>query len=185
MLFDLTFPCNLTTFSGNKCLSGKVICDFFCPAYRSSPVMLRYCISGKALLQCSFLSTTYNIHAICQNPSIIVNLAGDRSLGRPSPTCTGGRPCVHPPSLQPPPPLLVFRRLDTVQEIEKLRGTVTHLHREASLVSLGGGSADGEAEEEDEPLWKPAWDGFRRGFTLTYFVRTGESSTGEVAASRV
>jgi hypothetical protein len=26
MLFDLTFPCYLTTFSGKKCLSGKVIC---------------------------------------------------------------------------------------------------------------------------------------------------------------
>jgi hypothetical protein len=29
MLFDLTFPCYLTTFSGKKCLSGKVICAFF------------------------------------------------------------------------------------------------------------------------------------------------------------
>jgi hypothetical protein len=38
MLFDLTFPCYLTTFSGKKFLSGKVICAFFCPAYRSSPV---------------------------------------------------------------------------------------------------------------------------------------------------
>jgi hypothetical protein len=38
MLFDLTFPCYLTTFSGKKCLSGKVICAFFCPAYRNSPV---------------------------------------------------------------------------------------------------------------------------------------------------
>jgi hypothetical protein len=38
MLFELTFPCYLTTFSGRKCLSGKVICAFFCPAYRSSPV---------------------------------------------------------------------------------------------------------------------------------------------------
>jgi hypothetical protein len=38
MLFDLTFPCYLTTFSGKKCLSGKVICAFFCPAYRSSTV---------------------------------------------------------------------------------------------------------------------------------------------------
>jgi hypothetical protein len=41
MLFDLTFPCYLTTFSGKKCLSGKVIFfrpAFFCPAYRSSPV---------------------------------------------------------------------------------------------------------------------------------------------------
>jgi hypothetical protein len=38
MLFDLTFPCYLTTYSGKKCLSGKIICAFFCPAYRSSPV---------------------------------------------------------------------------------------------------------------------------------------------------
>jgi hypothetical protein len=38
MLFDLTFPCYLTTFSGKKCLSGKVIFAFFCPAYRRSPV---------------------------------------------------------------------------------------------------------------------------------------------------
>jgi hypothetical protein len=38
MLFDLTFPCYLTTFSGKKCQSGKVICAFFCPADRSSPV---------------------------------------------------------------------------------------------------------------------------------------------------
>jgi hypothetical protein len=28
MLFDLTFPCYLTTFSGKKCLSEKVICAF-------------------------------------------------------------------------------------------------------------------------------------------------------------
>jgi hypothetical protein len=39
MLFDLTSPCYLTTFSGKKCLSGKVICAFFCPAHRSSPVL--------------------------------------------------------------------------------------------------------------------------------------------------
>jgi hypothetical protein len=31
MLFDLTFPCYLTTFSGKKCLSRKVICAFFFP----------------------------------------------------------------------------------------------------------------------------------------------------------
>jgi hypothetical protein len=29
MLFDLTFPCYLTTFSGKTCLSGKVVCAFF------------------------------------------------------------------------------------------------------------------------------------------------------------
>jgi hypothetical protein len=39
MLLDLTFPRYLTTFSGKKCLSGKVICAIFCPAYRSSPVL--------------------------------------------------------------------------------------------------------------------------------------------------
>jgi hypothetical protein len=38
MLFDLTFPCYLTTFSGKKCLSGKAICAIFSPAYQSSPV---------------------------------------------------------------------------------------------------------------------------------------------------
>jgi hypothetical protein len=31
MLFDLTFPCYLTTFSGKYCLSGKIICAFFVP----------------------------------------------------------------------------------------------------------------------------------------------------------
>jgi hypothetical protein len=31
MLYDLTFPCYLTTFSGKRCLSGKVICAFFAP----------------------------------------------------------------------------------------------------------------------------------------------------------
>jgi hypothetical protein len=41
MLFELTFSCYLTTFSGKKCLSGKVICAFFGPAYRSSPVLER------------------------------------------------------------------------------------------------------------------------------------------------
>jgi hypothetical protein len=38
MLFDLTFPCYLTTFSAKKCLSGKVICACFCPTFRSSLV---------------------------------------------------------------------------------------------------------------------------------------------------
>jgi hypothetical protein len=40
MLFDVTFPCYLTTFSGKKCLSGKVICAFYCPAYRNFPVQI-------------------------------------------------------------------------------------------------------------------------------------------------
>jgi hypothetical protein len=38
MLFDLNFPSNLTTFSGKKCLCGKVFSVLFFPAYRSSPV---------------------------------------------------------------------------------------------------------------------------------------------------
>jgi hypothetical protein len=38
MLFDWTFPCYFKTFGEKKCLSGKVICAIFCPAYRSSPV---------------------------------------------------------------------------------------------------------------------------------------------------
>jgi hypothetical protein len=42
MLFDLTSPCYLTTFSGKMCLSGKLICAFFVPLievllYRKSP----------------------------------------------------------------------------------------------------------------------------------------------------
>jgi hypothetical protein len=41
MLFDLNLPCYLTTFSGKKSLSGKVICAYFCPAYRSSPVQMK------------------------------------------------------------------------------------------------------------------------------------------------
>jgi hypothetical protein len=41
MLFDLNFPCYLTTFSGKKCVMGKVICAFFCAAYRSSPVGIK------------------------------------------------------------------------------------------------------------------------------------------------
>jgi hypothetical protein len=44
MLFDLTFPCYLTTFSGKKCLSGKIICAFFCPAYQRSPVYAMSCL---------------------------------------------------------------------------------------------------------------------------------------------
>jgi hypothetical protein len=31
MLCDLTFLCYVTTFSGKKCLIGKVICAFFVP----------------------------------------------------------------------------------------------------------------------------------------------------------
>jgi hypothetical protein len=40
MLFDLTFLCYLITISGKKRLSGKVICAFFCPAYRSSSLQI-------------------------------------------------------------------------------------------------------------------------------------------------
>jgi hypothetical protein len=54
MLFDLTFPCYLKTFSGKKCLmlTGKVICAFFCPAYRSSPVIYRIIIPPGVLIIC-------------------------------------------------------------------------------------------------------------------------------------
>jgi hypothetical protein len=50
MLFDLTFPCYLTTFSEKKCLSGKVICAFFCPAYRSSPVLAIFVFRNARIL---------------------------------------------------------------------------------------------------------------------------------------
>jgi hypothetical protein len=76
MLFDLAFPCYLTTFSGKKCLSGKVICAFLCPAYRSSPVLFYgiqcgdvRCIfgildhgGGKSRNQCLILQLTSNGH---------------------------------------------------------------------------------------------------------------------------
>jgi hypothetical protein len=39
MLFDLTFPCYLTTFSGKKGLKREGYLCFF-PAYRSSPVIV-------------------------------------------------------------------------------------------------------------------------------------------------
>jgi hypothetical protein len=38
MLFDLTCPCYLRTFSGKECLKREGYLCFFCPAYRSSPV---------------------------------------------------------------------------------------------------------------------------------------------------
>jgi hypothetical protein len=31
MLYDLPFPCCLTTFSGKKCLSEKIVCAYFVP----------------------------------------------------------------------------------------------------------------------------------------------------------
>jgi hypothetical protein len=43
MLFDLTFPCYLTTFSGKKCLSGKVICVFFVPLIEVL-LYMQYCM---------------------------------------------------------------------------------------------------------------------------------------------
>ena len=76
--------------------------------------------------------------------------------------------------VHPPPLLTLHYAARNLQEIEKLRGTVSHLHREASMASLGDKSIDGEGEEQQD-LWKIAWEGFRRGFTLTYFVRTGET----------
>ena len=47
-----------------------------------------------------------------------------------------------------------------MQEVDRLRGTVQDL----------AGDAGGDPPE---PLWRPAWDGFRRGFTLAYGVRAG------------
>jgi hypothetical protein len=41
MLFDLTFPCYLTTFSGKKGIGGKFICAFFVPLIE----VLQYCVS--------------------------------------------------------------------------------------------------------------------------------------------
>jgi hypothetical protein len=40
MLFDFTFPCYLTTFSGKKCLSGKIIVLFFVPLIEVLPYYL-------------------------------------------------------------------------------------------------------------------------------------------------
>jgi hypothetical protein len=45
MLFDLTFPCYLTTFSGKKCLSKKVICVFFVPLIEVLMYLFIYLIS--------------------------------------------------------------------------------------------------------------------------------------------
>ena len=57
-----------------------------------------------------------------------------------------------------------------MQEIDNLQTTVSSMNREASMVSL---PEAGQLEEDEEPLWKLAWRGFQRGFTLTYFVRAG------------
>jgi hypothetical protein len=39
MVFDLTFPCYLTTFRVKKFLSGKVICAFFVPLIEVLPYL--------------------------------------------------------------------------------------------------------------------------------------------------
>jgi hypothetical protein len=59
MLFDLTFPCYLTTLSGKKCLSGKVICAFFCFAYRSSPVWVPQVLADMIISNESRISKSY------------------------------------------------------------------------------------------------------------------------------
>jgi hypothetical protein len=46
MLFDLTFPCYLTTFSGKKCLAGRLSVLLFVPLievllYRTGQLKLR------------------------------------------------------------------------------------------------------------------------------------------------
>jgi hypothetical protein len=43
MLFDLTSPCYLTTFSGKKCLSGKVISAFLVPLIEVLLYIPSYC----------------------------------------------------------------------------------------------------------------------------------------------
>jgi hypothetical protein len=67
MLFELTCPCYLTTFSGKKCLSGKVFCAFLYPAYRSSPVhflsFVNYHPSDSP--EVNFLKTSAVIGALC------------------------------------------------------------------------------------------------------------------------
>jgi hypothetical protein len=54
MLFDLTFPCYLTTFSGKKCLSGKVICALFVPLievllYSGRQIDLRFSLCSQVV----------------------------------------------------------------------------------------------------------------------------------------
>jgi hypothetical protein len=63
MLFDLTFPCYLTTFSRKRCLSGKDI-GFFFPAYLSSPV--HRALSRSLSFHCSHLWTP--VSSRCQPP---------------------------------------------------------------------------------------------------------------------
>jgi hypothetical protein len=58
MLFDLTFPCYLTTFSGKKCLSGKVICVFFVPLIE----VLLYAIPTSRLLILDYSLVTLCFH---------------------------------------------------------------------------------------------------------------------------
>ena len=50
---------------------------------------------------------------------------------------------------------------------------MSDLDRDASMANLQ--AAEQDSEDDEESLWKLAWNGFRRGFTLTYFVRAGES----------
>jgi hypothetical protein len=66
MLFDLNFPCYLTTFSGKKCISGTVICAFFCPAYRSSPVFKLnvHCFIKYTLTHFNVFNSVYRIQSI-------------------------------------------------------------------------------------------------------------------------
>jgi hypothetical protein len=47
MLFDLTFPCYLTTFSGKKCLSGEGYLPFFLSRLSKFSCVCFYIVNGR------------------------------------------------------------------------------------------------------------------------------------------
>jgi hypothetical protein len=51
MLFDLTFPCYLTTFSGKSVLSGKVCAFFLSCLSKFSCINLQIHLAGPTILQ--------------------------------------------------------------------------------------------------------------------------------------
>jgi hypothetical protein len=93
MLFDLTFPCYLTTFSGKKCLSGKVICAFFVPLIKvllyknpdgiSSPVvtvLLKYAPEQHTLAELHPDGSLFNSPTLHHALQMALDLAVDNSL---------------------------------------------------------------------------------------------------------
>jgi hypothetical protein len=78
MLFDLTFTCYLTTYSGNKCLSGKVTCAFFCPPYRNSPVQYPNTVVtlniGPKVMLTEVANSCANYWAVNDNLSVNVSI---------------------------------------------------------------------------------------------------------------